>query len=52
MDSIKILKDHEVLSEISMDTLKGGAELDSSECCKVNNACNVNSGVDEPVELE
>jgi len=52
MDSIKILKDQEVLSEISMDTLKGGTEVSSSGCCTENHACNVNSGVDDPIALD
>jgi|GEM_PF-5840756 hypothetical protein len=45
MDTIKILKDEEVLSEVSMDTIKGGTrdEEPPPPCCKTNTACNVNS---------
>ncbi|MDN5292035.1 MAG: hypothetical protein PWQ06_2274 [Anaerophaga sp.] len=44
MDTIKILKDEEVLNEVSMDTIKGGnSDSTPPQCCYSNTACNVNS---------
>ncbi|MBR8721102.1 hypothetical protein IX307_002329 [Bacteroides pyogenes] len=43
MKEFKILKDEEVLNEVSMDNLKGGCNDSAGECCTSNNACNVNS---------
>lgn len=43
MENFKILKDDEVLNEISMDHLKGGCNDAGGQCCTSNNACNVNS---------
>ena len=45
MNSFKVLKEEEIINEISMDELKGGLYPadDTGECCKSNTACNVNS---------
>ncbi len=43
MEKFKILKDEEILNEVSMDTLKGGCNDSEPQCCHSNNACNVNS---------
>lgn len=40
---LNIIKEEEVLEEMSMDTIKGGLNGESQLCCIANSNCNKNS---------
>jgi len=46
MNGITVLKDSELLDEVSMDNLKGG-QASSGVCCEINHNCNENTGTKE-----
>lgn len=47
METFKILKDEEILNEVSMNTLKGGSNDSDPKCCDTNYDCNVNKKAEE-----